>query len=135
MLTEATALAVGSGLIAGIWGFAHWRIKRRDVNKDTVKRDNVLQTKTKFDEVWRRINIIDTDKIPSLEARVDVIEAMQINYKEMSLLLDSKLETHLNPLLELERENSKELSALKDKVMRIEVENLVRNEIGVSAIV
>ena len=135
MLTEATALAVGSGIIAGIWGFAHWRLKRRDVNKDTVKRDNVLQTRTKFDEVWRRISTIEADKIPALEARVDVIEAMQINYKEMSLLLDSKLETHLNPLLELERENSKELSALKDKVMRIEVENLVRNEIGVSAIV
>ena len=118
---EAVFTVMGGGMIGGIWGVYAWKVRRRDQKEDKAESESKVAAKAKFSDVHLRLNKIESEKLLLVEGRLTSLEATVMSRKEMQELLDSTLTTHLNPIIDIERKNSEELTRLKDRLQRMEI--------------
>ena len=121
MLNEAVLVMLGGTTIAGVWSIWSWKVRRKDQKADKVENETKVAAKAKISEIHLRLNKIEGDDLKLVEGRLKALEATVMDRKEMQELLNSTLETHLNPIVEIERKNSEELTGLKDRLQRIEI--------------
>ncbi len=131
---EAIWIAVGGGAIGGIWSIVSWKIRRRDQNDDSAEKKSKLSIDVRFNEVHKEITKtndtvkeIEVEKLKTVDTRLTALEAIQIGYKEMKELLDATLTTHLTPIIEAEKQNTKDVSELQKKLFEMELEAKYKN--------
>ena len=121
MLNEAVLVMLGGTTIAGVRSIWSWKVRRKDQKEDKVENETKVAAKAKISDIHLRLNKIEGDDLKLVEGRLKALEATVMDRKEMQELLNSTLETHLNPIVEIERKNSEELTGLKDRLQRIEI--------------
>ena len=134
MLNEAVLVMLGGTTIAGVWSIWSWKVRRKDQKEDKVENETKVAAKAKISDIHLRLNKIEGDDLKLVEGRLKALEATVMDRKEMQELLNSTLETHLNPIVEIERKNSEELTGLKDRLQRIEIMEQLKSQFQKSQI-
>jgi len=111
----------GSGIVIAVLDTGvdtgHPDLDDYDDNSNETK----VAAKAKISDIHLRLNKIEGDDLKLVEGRLKALEATVMDRKEMQELLNSTLAAHLNPIVDIERKNSEDLTRLKDRLQKIEI--------------
>ena len=138
MLNEAVWVMLGGTTIAGGWSIWSWKVRRKDQKADKVvsaavqtvsiaQKSQENKIISDIETTKARVDKIEKEDMKVIEGRLSVLETAMIGFETMQKLLNDTLSTHLTPILEAEKQNTKDVSELQKELFEMKLEAKYKN--------